>query len=249
MKFTNPIKKILLTVSIFCCVSAHALANGFVYLKDIDPSIKQDMRYAGFHNMIGRPLNGYFKQTCILSSETASKLRIVQTQLRAKGLGLKVYDCYRPLSAVQDLLAWSKDKSQTMKQEFYPEVNKRDLFALEYIALRSGHSRGSTVDLTIVPLPAPIEPTYKAHQKLVSCAATRQLRFRDNSIEMGGGYDCFDEISHFNSAKVNPTAAKNRQLLRSIMLANGFEPYTKEWWHFTLKFEPYPHSYFNFPVQ
>ena len=229
--------------------SAFALPKGFVYLQDAIPTIKQDMRYVGDHNFIGRPLKGYKAGQCILTREAAEALAYAQTELAQSGLSLKVYDCYRPKMAVDDIMQWSKqEKLQMMKAEFYPNINKADFFKLGYVVEKSGHCRGSTVDLTIVPIATPAQPEYHSGDKLVACFASYQKRYRDNSIDMGTGFDCMDPASHPTSQSINSTAYQHRMLLRSVMIRHGFAPIEEEWWHFTLKQEPYPTTYFNFPV-
>lgn len=225
------------------------LPENFVYLKDIDSSIVQDIRYAGDHNFIGRPIQGYQSATCILTLPTAQALHKVQTELRKVGLSLKVYDCYRPQMAVNDFIQWSQQPDQQMKAEFYPRVNKNDFFKLGYVAEKSGHSRGSTVDLTIVALPVQPSAQYQPGQKLVACYAPYGQRFKDNSIDMGTGYDCMDLYAHSDNRQISQAAYQHRLLLRHIMIRYGFVPYAEEWWHFTYKKELFPNRYFNFPVK
>lgn len=245
-KMTKNIPILALLIS----TNLHALPNDFVYLKDVAPSIMQDMRYADYHNFIGRPIKGYEAETCILTEQAAKALAKVQRQLSKSSLSLKVYDCYRPTMAVEDFMMWSKDFThQEMKKEFYPRVNKANVFKLGYVAERSGHSRGSTVDLTVVPMPAPVQAEYKKGQPLVSCIASYQHRFRDNSIDMGTGFDCLDVLASGDNTNVNARAYQNRMRLRQIMMQHGFKPYEKEWWHFTLADEPYPDTYFNFLIK
>lgn len=233
----------------FIAGSAQALPRNFVYLKDIAPSILQDMRYAGYHNFIGHPLPGYQAKECILTKPAALALKQVQVELARSKLRLKVFDCYRPQGAVDFFIQWSKQpKQQTMKAEFYPNVNKRDFFKLGYVAVRSGHTRGSTVDLTIVPIPTLQQASYHRGDKLTSCIAPYHKRYFDSGIDMGTGYDCMDERAHALTQKVSLIAQGNRRLLRVVMMRHGFVPYSKEWWHFTLHNEPYPKTYFNFPV-
>jgi len=231
-------------------LAAAFLPQGFVYLKSVDPTIIQELRYAGYHNFVGRPVKGYEQaSSCILTQEAAEALKRVQADLRRSSLSLKVYDCYRPQMAVDDFMAWRKDlQHQETKQEFYPKVNKTDVFKLGYVAEKSGHSRGSTMDLTIVPLPVPQQTSYYRGQKLVACFAPYRQRFRDNSIDMGSGYDCFDEVAHVDYEAISRLAHYNREILNKAMVKQGFVPYAKEWWHFTLKNEPYPKTYFNFPL-
>ena len=235
-----------------CFASAHAknLPPGFVYLNTVDPTIVQELRYAGYHNFLGRPVKGYEKASgCILTQEAAQALKKVQTELRKSSLSLKVYDCYRPQRAVNDFIAWSKKpEEQQMKAEFYPRVNKADVFSLGYVAEKSGHSRGSTMDLTIVPLPLPPQEFYHRGQKLFACYGPYRLRFHDNSINMGSGYDCLDEAAHVDYEAISGVAHYNRLILNKQMVKQGFKPYPKEWWHFTLKNEPFPETYFNFPL-
>jgi len=228
-----------------------AMPSSFVYLRQYDPSILQEVRYAGHHNFIGRPIAGYESNECILTKAAAIQLSKVQKELVQSGYSLKVYDGYRPQMAVNDFIQWSKDsKQQQMKAEFYPRVNKKDFFKLGYVAAKSSHSRGSTVDLTIIPLPILAQKAYHSGQKLTACYASYQQRFKDNSIDMGTGFDCMDKASHpLNKEDVSPTAYQNRMLLRNLMKKYGFAPYPKEWWHFTLIDEPYKNTYFNFPIK
>lgn len=229
--------------------NASSLPPGFVYLSDIDASIVQELRYAGDHNFIGRPIKGYHAPECILTGEAAQALHKIQEQLQPL-LSLKVYDCYRPQQAVADFMAWSKQPTlQTMKREFYPQTDKEKLFDEGYIAVKSGHSRGSTVDLTLILMPPSPQATYHKGQKLVSCVAPLHRRFADNSIDMGTGFDCLDPLSSISRKDIGQPAYQNRQFLARVMTKNGFVPYAKEWWHFTLEQEPYKDTYFDFPIQ
>lgn len=222
------------------------LPNDFVYLKNIDSSIQQDIRYAGYHNFLGRPIDGYSAGECILTRRAALALRAVQTDLRKSGLSLKVYDCYRPTRAVRDFMQWSKNTNdQRMKKEFYPNVNKKDFFKLGYVASQSGHSRGSTMDLTIVKTPLAAQAHYKVGQPLKACTNDYAHRYHDNSIDMGTGFDCMDEKSHNDAKNIAQIAYRNRMFLKHMMEKQGFVAYEPEWWHFTLKNEPYPNRYFD----
>jgi len=250
MRFPRLFRLLLILTLFFPLFSyAEKIPKGFVYLKDVAPSILQDMRYAGYHNFVGRPIKGYHAKACILTRQAAKALARVQTTLLKSNLSLKVYDCYRPQSASNDFMAWSKNRKNTkMKGEFYPRVSKNRLFKLGYIAKKSGHSRGSTVDLTIVPIPTPPEAHYVRGQPLKSCFSPYLKRYRDNSIDMGTGYDCLDSLTQAFNPRVGIVSYDNRMLLRHIMQKYGFAPYTKEWWHFTLKNEPYKNTYFYFPI-
>lgn len=230
-------------------IQAVSLPADFVYLKNIDPTIIQEIRYATSHNFIGHPIAGYNAAECILTKPAASALAQVQKELKKSALSLKVYDCYRPQQAVDEFIAWSQQaEQQQMKAEFYPRVNKTDFFKLGYVAVKSGHTRGSTVDLTIVPIPTPPQQAYSSKQKLTSCFAPYSKRFADNSIDMGTGFDCMDELAHNDNMTIGATALHNRKLLKTLMEKYGFIPYQREWWHFTLKNEPHPYIYFNFPI-
>jgi zinc D-Ala-D-Ala dipeptidase len=226
---------------------ALAAPSSFVALDDVDPTILQDTRYATAYNFVGRPIDGYREPVCILTRRAARALKRAQGELRDEGYTLKVYDCYRPQRAVDHFARWAQNDSRTMKREFYPRVSKGLLFDEGYLAHRSGHSRGSTVDLTLVKLPAKPQPTWSRHEfGLTPCTAPRPRRFPDNSVGMGTSYDCFDPRSHTLNSRGR--ALRHRLLLKRTMEAAGFEPYAKEWWHFTLRDERYPDRYFDFPV-
>lgn len=229
------------------CFPAYAqLPNGFVYLSDIDPTIIQEIRYAGSHNFIGRPITGYKKPICILTKKAALKLKKVQSSLYKRGYSLKVYDCYRPKSATNEMYKWSQDSdSQEMKTEFFPRVKKSELFEKGYIALYSGHNRGSTVDLTIVDMSNLKQEKYNTANASTSCFSKN--RFKDNSIDMGTGFDCLDSTANINNDEVSAQARKNRLMLQAAMKRYGFVPYSNEWWHFTLRHEPF-RKYYDFPV-
>jgi D-alanyl-D-alanine dipeptidase len=222
----------------------------FVSVTDVDSTIVVEARYFGEHNFIGRRIDGYEAPKCLLARAAAEALARVQAELRPYGLGIKTYDCYRPQRAVADFVRWARDLADTkMKTEFYPDVDKARLFELGYISERSGHSRGSTVDLTLIPLPAPSQATYRDGNPQVRCTAPVDQRFRDNTIDMGTGYDCFSELSHTANPAVGAVAARNRLLLKAVMEKHGFANYAQEWWHFTLRPEPYPQTYFDVVVR
>jgi D-alanyl-D-alanine dipeptidase len=229
--------------------SATKIPKGFVYLRQMDPSIVQEMRYFGPHNFIGRWIDGYKANECILTREAAENLSKVQHELKQSNLSLKVYDCYRPQRAVDDFIAWSQlPNTNTMQKEFYPNLQKKQLFEQGYVMAKSGHSRGSTVDLTIINTPSAKQAEYSPAKPLIACYAAYLQRFKDNSIDMGTGYDCMDTSAHSDNTKINTVAFYNRTMFRAIMEKYGFKNYEKEWWHFTLVNEPYPEQYFNFLV-
>jgi D-alanyl-D-alanine dipeptidase len=164
-----------------------------------------------------------------------------------KGLSLVVWDCYRPARAVQDFLNWSKTPDERMKGEFFPRVDKARFFELGYLAKRSRHSRGSTVDLAIVPIELKEAPPYQPPTKNVSCFAPKGERFEDGTLDFGTGQDCLDVTSSFANNDVGKVAKDNRAFLRDAMIAVGFQPYNKEWWHFELKNEPF-NTEFDFEI-
>ena len=202
------------------------LPDGFVYLSDIDKTIQLELRYLGNNNFIGKPIDGYHKNCLIVTKKSAEALVKVQQFLLKKGLSLKVFDGYRPQQAVNHFVRWAKVLNDTlMKKEYYPNVPKSQLFKRGYISSRSGHSRGSTVDLTIINTETGKE------------------------LDMGSPYDFFGIKSHPLHKNITKEQKENRMLLRKIMIKNNFRPYKNEWWHFTLRYEPFPKKYFNFPVQ
>ncbi|HUA34234.1 MAG TPA: M15 family metallopeptidase [Candidatus Binataceae bacterium] len=226
-----------------------SLPSDFVDLHSVAPQIVIDMRYATDHDFAGHPMPGYEAAKCLLTRPTALALSSIESDLAPFGLSLKVYDCYRPQRAVDFFVRWAADaRDQKMKKEFYPHIDKADLIRLGYIASPSAHSRGSTVDLTIVPLPY-WTATYDPHQPLVACDAPASLRFADGSLDMGTGYDCFDPKANTHAAGIIGQERANRMLLATEMIAHGFQPYKYEWWHFTLKNEPYPDTCFDAPIR
>ena len=217
---------LLITVLFSFILNAQKLPKGFVYLKDLVPSIKIELRYFSNHNFIGKPINGYKSNRLIITKEAGLSLKKIQQELLKKELSLKIFDAYRPQQAVSHFVAWAKVLNDTlMKNEYYPRVAKSNLFKSGYIASKSGHSRGSTVDLTIINTKT------------------------DTALDMGSPYDFFGIESHPKYQHISNQQKKNRMLLRKVMLANGFKPYKYEWWHFTLIKEPFPNTYFKFPVK
>jgi D-alanyl-D-alanine dipeptidase len=229
--------------------SADNLPPGFVDVRHVIPSAALDIRYFGQHNFLGTKVDGYNAPKCILTRKAAEALRRVQEDLRPFDLSLKIYDCYRPQRAVDHFCRWAKDTADTrMKKEFYPTVEKENLFRDGYIAKKSGHSRGSTVDLTVVALPLKQQETFVPGQQLSECYLPVSGRFGDNSIDMGSGFDCFHELSHPENRLVGTQQRINRLMLKALMEKHGFAYHDKEWWHFTLKGEPFPDTYFDFSI-
>lgn len=207
------------------------LPDGFVYLRHVDPSIAQDMRYATANNFTGRALPGYATGECILRRPAAEALKRVQADLSRQALSLKVYDCYRPTRAVTAMARWAHDPNATPDtSRFYPRLQKNRLFALGYIASHSAHSRGVAVDLTVVPKGSQ-RPPYDAQAHYSAC--TSAARAPDNSLDMGTGFDCFDTASYTQDGSITPRQRANRDILLNAMRRQGFSNYKREWWHFS----------------
>jgi zinc D-Ala-D-Ala dipeptidase len=213
-------------------LSAHSMAEAqsrpasFVDIGAAIPDLVADLRYSGARNFVGEKIDGYEQPVCLLTKEAATALAAVQRDLAPKGLGLKVFDCYRPVRAVTHFMRWAKNIADIRtKKEFYPEMDKRNLFRDGYLSSRSAHSRGSTVDLTLVRLADKGE------------------------LDMGTPYDFFSQRSWPSDTQIGAEAQANRKILAGAMRARGFRPYEKEWWHFTLRNEPFPDTYFDFPVR
>ena len=202
------------------------LPDGFVYVKNIIPDINVELRYYSNRNFVGDTITGYRSNKLILTREAALALKKVQDELQKQNLCLLVYDGYRPQRAVNHFMGWARNLNDTInKKEFYPEVEKRFLFKEEYIATRSGHSRGSTVDLTIID------------------------GITSEPLDMGSPYDFFGKESWIENPELTEVQRNNRQLLQDVMLKHNFRNYAKEWWHFTLRWEPFPDTYFDFEIE
>jgi D-alanyl-D-alanine dipeptidase len=231
--------------------AAHAGSppRGFVDAATVIPDLIVDMRYTTAQNFIGRPIPGYKAARCYLTKPAAEALKCAADGLRGRGYALKAYDCYRPQRAVNAFVAWGRDlRDQKMKQAYYPEVDKRSLFHQNYIASRSGHSRGSTVDITIAPLTSKVTGL-DAVGEIRACDSKSGARTDDGSADMGTGFDCFSTLSHTASQRVSEAQRSNRELLRTFMRGCGFYNNRSEWWHYTLRNEPYPSTFFDFPVE
>ena len=199
--------------------------SGFVLLADYVPGIIQEIRYYSTYNFIGDRIDGYEEPCAILTMEAARALKSVSNEMNVMGYRLKVFDAYRPASAVKHFVLWGlEDTDIRMKPFFYPDLDKEELFMKGYIASRSSHSRGSTVDLTLLDMKTGKE------------------------LDMGSPFDYFSEVSHPDYTGITKEQYENRMLLRNAMIRNGFEPYDCEWWHFTLRNEPFPDTYYAFPV-
>lgn len=202
------------------------LPPGFVYVKEIVPDVIVEMRYFTNNNFVGIPVDGYRNNRAILAEPAARALKKVQEELKQEGYCLKIFDAYRPQRAVNQFISWAKQPGDTLKkQQFYPDVPKNELFERGYISSRSGHSRGSTIDLSIVD------------------ANTGE------EVDMGSPYDFFGSISHHDTSMISNDQRKNRQLLKTVMRKHGFAAYPQEWWHYTFKPEAFPDTYFDFTVE
>ena len=199
--------------------------SGFVVLADYLPHIIQEIRYYSTYNFIGERIDGYEEPCALLAIEAARALKAAAGELFIQGYRLKIFDAYRPACAVKHFVFWGlEDRDVRMKPYFYPDLEKESLFAKGYIAKQSSHSRGSAVDLTLLDMSTGKE------------------------LDMGSPFDLFSEISHPDSTLVTEEQHQNRMLLQDVMVRNGFVPIDCEWWHFSLKNEPYPDTYFDFPV-
>ncbi|MBR1752999.1 MAG: M15 family metallopeptidase [Ruminococcus sp.] len=199
--------------------------SGFVVLADFVPAIVQEIRYYSTYNFIGERIDGYEEPCALLTIEAARALKAASNVLFVKGYRLKVFDAYRPAPAVRQFVLWGiEDTDIRMKPYFYPKLEKQELFREGYIAKQSSHSRGSAIDLTLLDMRTGRE------------------------LDMGSPFDLFSELSHPDCRSITEEQYENRMLLQSAMVRNGFEPIFCEWWHFMLKDEPYPDTYFEFPV-
>lgn len=226
MKLKIVIISFIVLLFAFGSKESQTLPKGFVYAKTIISDLDVELRYYSSNNFVGDTIDGYKANVLILTKETVDALQKVQHELQQQNLCLKVYDGYRPQRAVNHFMRWAKDLNDTInKQKFYPDVEKRYLFREEYIATRSGHSRGSTLDLTIID------------------------GITSEPLDMGSPYDFFGKESWVNHADLTETQKSNRKLLQEVMLKHNFRNYAKEWWHFTLRWEPFPKTYFDFEIE
>ncbi len=207
-------------------VKKNNLSKGFVYIDDMIPSAQYDIRYYGEYNFVGKRIDGYKAPLAIMSLKGVTALKKASDELEKKGYLLLIYDAYRPQKGVNVFVRWSKDaKDNKMKNEFYPLLDKRNLFKLGFISSKSGHTRGSTIDLSLI---------HKSTGKVV---------------DMGGPFDFFGDISNHGTKLITKQQSGNRNVLKNAMVKYGFKPYSKEWWHYTLINEPFPKQYFNFDVE
>ena len=226
---------LLLFFALFSCSSGEkeiaqeqqkeGMPSDFTLITDVVPDAILEIRYYSTYNFVGERIDGYMAPVAIMTVKAANALKEVSDELAEKGYRLKIYDAYRPQRAVNHFIRWAENVEDVrMKPYFYPDVPKSELFEREYIMARSGHSRGSTVDLTLLDMKT------------------------GKDLDMGGVFDWFGELSHPDYENITPQQKANRLILRDAMLKHGFAPLDSEWWHFTLKNEPYPDTYFDFPI-
>ena len=231
-------KATVIALSVAACIAparAQTLPGGFVFLRDIDPSIIQDIRYAGSNNFVGRPLAGYDAAECVVKRDVGLALKSIQQALVPQELSLKMLDCYRPARAVHDMVQWAQNGRETPAERRYnPAFSKKDLFRLGYIAEPSGHSTGAAVDLTLVDLKADHSAVFDPNKEYADCTAPASARAPEASVDMGTGYDCSDLMAHTAAKSVTPAQRRWRNMLVAAMAQQGFVNYSKEWWHFSL---------------
>ncbi|TJY36348.1 M15 family metallopeptidase [Pontimicrobium aquaticum] len=217
---------VLLICYTWSCTSQNNLPEGFGYVHHTIPDIQLELRYFGSDNFIGKPIDGYHKNVAIMTTDAINALKRVQDELKQYNLSIKIFDGYRPQTAVNHFVHWAKQLNDTVnKQKFYPKVKKEHLFEEGYISSKSGHTRGSTIDMTLVDLNSGEE------------------------LDMGSPWDFFGPESWVANLDLTFQQRANRMLLQTVMRKHGFKYYTKEWWHFTLQNEPFPDTYFDFPIE
>ncbi len=230
MKFTKVLMGALLAMILFVTPAAAQRSqsaddpSGFVVLGEFIPDIIQEIRYYSTYNFVGERIDGYEVPCALMTREAAEALKAVSDDVMKMGYRLKIFDAYRPQMGVDHFMRWAKSNDTSMKAYFYPAIAKDRIIPEGYVAVKSGHSRGSTVDLTLFDMKTGKE------------------------VDMGGTFDHFGIESHPDYKKITKTQYNNRMILREVMIKHGFKPLEEEWWHFTLKDEPYPDTYFTFPV-
>ena len=224
------------------------MEQGFVRLEKLDPNIRVSIRYSTKYNFLGERVDGYYSSNAIIISEAAAEAFLnVQNELSREGYNLVFYDAYRPQKAVDHFSRWATNISTKTKGIFYPSLTKEEIFTKGFIAKRSTHTRGSTADVSIIKKEKELFKTPKLVKKTLKNGRIIPF-FDDNSVDMGGFFDLFDPVSFYTNREISETQYEMRMYLQSKMVKYGFEPYEKEWWHFTLKNEPFPNKYFNFDV-
>ncbi len=236
---------LLFFVAVYTYSTQAQTVHPLVDLEEFSSTIILEIRYATSYNFVGEKVDGYEASKCLLTKSAAEALAQVQSELLKKSYSLKVFDCYRPQQAVDHFVRWANsDFTDSTKQFYFPRVPSNELFSRGYIAEKSGHSRGSTVDLTIVKLPykTPVNFNY-------NCLDPKGNVNRGSELNMGTAFDCFDEMSHTYNEQISEEIQRNRKILADAMEKEGFINYSKEWWHFTYKPEEYPDTYFDLVIE
>ena len=225
------------------------LPNDFTRLEELDSNIQVSLRYTGIYNFLGIPVNGYkHNGTIIITKHAAKQLLKLQKEVSEDGYSLVIYDAYRPQKAVDHFTEWGKTMQNITNQEiFFPTLTKEQIFEQGFVASKSTHSRGSTVDLTLIEKGKQV-----LHEPILSMRRLKDGRqipfYNDNTVDMGSSFDLFDNVSFPSNREISEQQYKLRMYLQSKMIKYGFEPLSQEWWHFTLKDEPFPNTYFNFDI-
>lgn len=237
-----------IAITLFLITSSlTTLPDGFVYLDEVDPTIQTSMRYFSTENFVGTRMDGYKKARIIMTKETAVALCKAQKEFLQDGYSLVIYDAYRPQKAVDHFVRWSTTSNNpAIKAKYYPEVAKEHCFKLGYISKKSGHTRGSTIDLTIIKVGDQLKtPTLN-----MRAMNEKQVPFLDDgTVDMGSSLDLFGPASHHDSPLMPQEYTDRRNYLRSKMVKHGFKTFVKEWWHYTLINEPFPNTYFDFDIE
>ncbi|MCI5780044.1 MAG: M15 family metallopeptidase [Lentisphaeria bacterium] len=238
---------IMLTFPACHSTGSRTVSDGFVHISDAVPDVILEIRYHSTYNFVGERINGYEQPTALLTAEAAKALKVVSDEMMRQGFRLKIYDAYRPRRAVAHFMNWARATNDTrMKAFFYPNLDKSVLFARGYIAEKSGHSRGSTVDITLFDM---------ATGKEVDMGGTFDWFGRESHPDWYGNPETREYTGKFpgntppHGGEINAAQFRNRMFLRSAMMRHGFKPIAEEWWHFTLANEPYPETYFDHPVR
>lgn len=250
MKFKISISVVIclfLILNLGCSKPQSTLPEGFVFLSDVDPSVIENVRYATAENFLGRIVPGYNTKRIVVTQAAANALKAAHDDLKKQGYSLVVYDAYRPQRSVDAFVKWAEDINDlNAKSKYYPTIDKKDLFKLDYIAAKSSHTRGSTFDLTLIKTGNTLKSINLSQRTLTSGVTIPFLD--DNTVDMGSSFDLFHPASHHDSPFVDPKYTQMRNVLRETMKKHGFKEYKEEWWHYTLANEPYPDTYFNFIV-
>ena len=247
-------KYILVLLPLISCPSWAEVPKSFINIVKVNPKIQVELRYATEWNFVGHKISGYNANKCYLAKESADALGKAQSLLEGSGYSILVFDCYRPKRAVQEFMDWTKNSAdQKMKTVFYQSEKKEILIERGYISNRSGHSRGSTVDLTLVKTNIDRENPYRApgllhREEFKDCRAQENIE-TTGQLDMGTTFDCFSEMSYTQDSTISKQASSNRKKLLQVMEQVGFKNYSKEWWHFTLSDEPFPKTYFDFVIE